>query len=283
VLAAPVIDKEMTAMSTDWYGDVLLFHNTFGHAAPGRPVPLPPAERDNRIGFMVDELMEFMEAETVEDQADAMIDLIYFALGTLVNTGVNPAELWDIVHQANMAKRWPDGTIRHDPQTGKVLKPAEWQDPRPLLIEAIARQTRPLISDRELGPNVFLYGEWLVTPFLAVRRSLIANDFGERADVAGIARPGGISWGPIVQNKKRLVEVVDRLERLTVGNLPALQYIKSGIEFDRYDHGKVTVWTPRWMTEVADSLVIGEISGKSAEVILVHDGRAAGAFRTGVY
>ena len=61
---------------------------------------------------MREEVDEFVESTNVVDQADAMIDLIYFALGTLVEMGVRPAPLFDIVHNANMQKLWPDGAPR---------------------------------------------------------------------------------------------------------------------------------------------------------------------------
>ncbi|CDN45780.1 hypothetical protein KXR95_19770 [Paenibacillus humicus] len=92
-----------------------------------------------RASWMTEEIGEFLAAETVEDQADALIDLMYFALGTFVEMGVEPERLFEIVHAANMAKLGPDGKPIYNEQ-GKVAKPAGWQAPEPLLIAEIERQ-----------------------------------------------------------------------------------------------------------------------------------------------
>lgn len=41
--------------------------------------------------------------------------------------GVDPTRIFDIVHQANMGKLFPDGKPHYDPVTNKVLKPDNWQ------------------------------------------------------------------------------------------------------------------------------------------------------------
>ena len=58
-----------------------------------------------------------------------MIDLIYFALGTLVEMGVKPKKIFDIVHNANMNKLWEDGKVHCREGDNKVLKPPTWEDP----------------------------------------------------------------------------------------------------------------------------------------------------------
>jgi predicted HAD superfamily Cof-like phosphohydrolase len=92
-----------------------------------------------RASWMTEEIGEFLAADTVEDQADALIDLIYFALGTFVEMGLAPEKLFEIVHAANMAKLGPEGKPIYNEQ-GKVSKPEGWQAPEPLLIAEINRQ-----------------------------------------------------------------------------------------------------------------------------------------------
>ena len=43
---------------------------------------------------MNEEVAEFLVAEDIYEQADAMIDLMYFALGTMVEMGLEPDELF---------------------------------------------------------------------------------------------------------------------------------------------------------------------------------------------
>lgn len=116
------------------------FHTHFD--VPWRETPeLLAQERvQKRVNWLLEELQEFKEAKTIEDQADAMIDTIYLALGTLVEMGVRPATLFDIVHEANMSKCWEDGKPRYRESDGKVIKPPTWKDPQPRLAEEIQRQ-----------------------------------------------------------------------------------------------------------------------------------------------
>ncbi len=88
---------------------------------------------------MREEIDEFLQAQDLYDQADAMIDLIYFALGTLAEMGVKPGKIFEIVHRANMAKLFRDGKPHYNAQS-KVIKPPDWQDPKDELIRQIDLQ-----------------------------------------------------------------------------------------------------------------------------------------------
>lgn len=118
---------------------VKLFHLTFGHMVSDQPTLLSQEQARPRADWMLEEINEFIDAETIAQQADAMIDLIYFALGTLVNMGVQPQPIFDIVQEANMAKVWADGKP-HYRSDGKVVKPEGWEDPTLKIELEIARQ-----------------------------------------------------------------------------------------------------------------------------------------------
>ncbi|MBA9027549.1 HAD family hydrolase [Peribacillus huizhouensis] len=124
------------------YEQVAEFHEKFGHPVAKSPTVMGEVRKGERYGYMLEELDEFSEATTVVDQADAMIDLIYFAIGTLVEIGVNPEPLFDIVQNANMSKVWPDGTVKYDPETNKIMKPPTFVRPEPLLQAEIDRQLK---------------------------------------------------------------------------------------------------------------------------------------------
>ena len=97
-----------------------------------------------RYAWILEEINEFLDAVKAEDiveQADAMIDTIYFALGTLVEMGVHPGVLFDIVQHANMSKLWADGKPHYN-EMGKVIKPDGWENPHPKLQEAIAEMSK---------------------------------------------------------------------------------------------------------------------------------------------
>lgn len=115
------------------------FHEAFGHPVGNRPAMLGPERVKPRADWMAEEVEEFKQARTLEDQADAMVDLLYFALGTLVEMGVEGETLFHIVHRANMGKLWPDGRARFHAD-GKVQKPPTWRDPGEALRQEITRQ-----------------------------------------------------------------------------------------------------------------------------------------------
>ena len=113
------------------------FQRIFGLRVSDKPVILAPDRVNARAGWLREEIEEFEEADNIYEQADAMIDLIYFALGTLVEMGVKPEKLFDIVHEANMTKIWSDGKVHRRENDGKVIKPPEWEDPEPKIRAAI--------------------------------------------------------------------------------------------------------------------------------------------------
>lgn len=79
-------------------------HQVLGHEPLERP-QLMLSENKNILKIKIEEeLQEFMDAKTIADQADALVDLIYFGLGGLYRLGANFDECFDIVHAANMTK-----------------------------------------------------------------------------------------------------------------------------------------------------------------------------------
>lgn len=70
------------------------------------------------------------DTELIAEQADAMVDAWYYMLNSAAKAGVNLSSVFDVVHQANMAKRDPiTGHFRRRSSDGKILKPDDWQEP----------------------------------------------------------------------------------------------------------------------------------------------------------
>lgn len=105
---------------------------------PDRPTRIS----DERIAFirnMVnDELDELESAETIAEQADALVDAIYYICDFAATHGINLDPLFEIVHGANMQKIVDGKVIRRE--DGKILKPEGWEDPAPKLEAEIERQ-----------------------------------------------------------------------------------------------------------------------------------------------
>ena len=117
------------------------FHEKFNHPVGEVPNFLSQKRVEKRYDWMKEEIDEFVEALDLYEQADAMIDLIYFALGTLVEMGIKPENLFGVVQNANMSKLWPDGKPRYK-KDGKVMKSKDWVDPYPLLKKEIDEQSQ---------------------------------------------------------------------------------------------------------------------------------------------
>lgn len=129
-----------------WYM-VRDFQKAFGHPAPDKPTMLTTERILKRNSWMLEECNEMLEAETLEDQVDAAIDKLYFAIGDLVELGVKPFNLFKIVQEANMGKLWNiDGKlIPQYKEDGKVKKPPQWEEkyaPEKRLKEEIKRQSK---------------------------------------------------------------------------------------------------------------------------------------------
>lgn len=124
---AAIIRRRMGEGIDRAYEDVKAFQIAFGNPVAKRPCILTGHEKERRIEWMREEIEELVAADSVVEQADAIIDLLYFAFGYLVEMGVPPSGVWNAVHAANMAKLWPDGV--HTNAVGKVVKPHDWQGP----------------------------------------------------------------------------------------------------------------------------------------------------------
>lgn len=115
-------------MSTDYFR-VRQFHDKFKIGYDGPPRLLPP-ELDWRRKFLDEELKEYDEAIAAGDLAkafDALIDLVYVAIGTAVLHGFPWEAGFSEVHKANMAKRLAaPGEGRG---TNDIVKPEGWQPP----------------------------------------------------------------------------------------------------------------------------------------------------------
>lgn len=125
-------------MDKEWY-EVREFQLKFGHPVADKPTKMDSERAQKRYNWMLEEINEFLAADEIVEQADAMIDVMYFALGTLVEMGIKPDRLFQIVQEANMAKLWPDGKPHYNAE-GKTIKPELWEDPHNKLKEEIEHQ-----------------------------------------------------------------------------------------------------------------------------------------------
>ena len=130
-----------------------------GRECPERPRPMTRDEVSFLIGMMLSEIVELAQTVTddsdeavnlvkdlvrtdlkrnyikptdsvdiIADQADAVVDCAYYGYDAFAKTGVNLRRVFNVVHKANMDKRFPDGTFQKR-EDGKIIKPPGWCEP----------------------------------------------------------------------------------------------------------------------------------------------------------
>lgn len=110
-----------------WQQMVTSFHAKFGFQVGDKPRLLSRDRIDARNLFVDEELNEMEKAAEDGDLpgvADAIVDAIYFLIGTAIEVGIDLDPIFERVHLANMRK--DGGQKRED---GKLLKPEGWQPP----------------------------------------------------------------------------------------------------------------------------------------------------------
>jgi len=116
--------------------DVDIFHReVLEFTPPDKPTLLAGQLEEDLRTCLDEELSEFDEASNLEEQTDALIDLIYFAMGGLLKMGVAPGAAFAQVHEANMRKRRGINETRPK-QHVDAIKPEGWTPP---LLDALLR------------------------------------------------------------------------------------------------------------------------------------------------
>ena len=115
--------------------DIADFHNKFELPRAAKPSMLEIPDMAFRIQFLFEEMQELVdgfETENLEEQFDALIDLVYVALGTAWLMGLPFADGWARVHEANMKKVRCESA--DDPRSKRkhhfdIVKPEGWEPP----------------------------------------------------------------------------------------------------------------------------------------------------------
>jgi predicted HAD superfamily Cof-like phosphohydrolase len=98
-----------------------------------KPCRLKDNDRAWLIAALGEELQEFVDSPSLIDDADALLDLCYFAIGGLVRSGLSAKqieEIFNVIHNANMNKNAGIKSTRkgYDGVTD-AIKPEGWMPP----------------------------------------------------------------------------------------------------------------------------------------------------------
>lgn len=138
------------------FGDITEFHQKFSLKYQGAPRALPKDLQKFRNLFLNEELKEYFHSVTEEDlegQLDALVDLVYVAIGTAYLNGFDFNEAWYRVHKANMSKIRAERPADSKRGSGfDVVKPEGWQPPSLADLVAIPE---PLMLSNEMIDSCF--------------------------------------------------------------------------------------------------------------------------------
>lgn len=119
------------------FKDVVDFHEKFGVPVADKPQFLNKEALDFRVGFLQEELNEYIESVEAGDLAtayDSLLDLVYVAYGTAHMMGVNAEmweEMWQEIQRANMTKvRAANAGESKRGTSLDVVKPLGWTSPQ---------------------------------------------------------------------------------------------------------------------------------------------------------
>lgn len=167
-------------LTSEEFSGVHAFHTVFNHPVSEAPAPLTKERNYTRSKWILEEVIEtvFATSDSEEDflsqvnalktelgvvsvetleknpdtklplsdfekivgQVDGLVDAMYFILGSFVELGINPRQVFNIVQDANMAKLGENGEPIIRESDGKIQKPENWEPPEPKIREEIKRQ-----------------------------------------------------------------------------------------------------------------------------------------------
>lgn len=121
-------------MADKMWDDIVAFHNKFKLPQSELPsVALPDGLMEFRVKFLREELNEFVEAVDSNDTVkafDALLDLVYVAMGTAYICRMPWVSGWEVVQAANMTKiRVAHAAESKRGSSYDVVKPVGWVAP----------------------------------------------------------------------------------------------------------------------------------------------------------
>lgn len=107
------------------------FMETFGQEVKSSPEFPDQKTQELRVELIKEELRELQEAIDAKDiveVADALTDILYVVYGAGAAFGIDLDACFEEVHESNMSKLMPDGTVKRR-EDGKVMKGPNYFSP----------------------------------------------------------------------------------------------------------------------------------------------------------
>jgi len=208
-----------------FFQDVGLFHKKFDlpRLGDGPPDLLEDDVLTFRTKFMVEELQEFRDACEAKDlagAADALVDLVYVALGTAQMMHVPFDECWAAVQKANMAK--VRATSADDERSTRkhkfdVVKPDGWVAPD--IMKVIRQNWIPHVRSRDdkMMDLAWFVAEWSKDPSTKVGSVIVGRDRRKIA-VGYNGFPPGIADDIRLEDREARYALTQHAERNVLDN-----------------------------------------------------------------
>lgn len=133
----------------------------FNDQITGLPMPLKPTRLDPdrkhwAIGAFSEEIQEFHDSNNLQDETDALLDLIYFALGRLIEMGIPIRACFEVIQGANMLKVRGELSKRPGSKGHDAVKPEGWTAPdfSEFLLGITAEEFRFILFARRMRASV---------------------------------------------------------------------------------------------------------------------------------
>ena len=149
-------NSDIFNLHEDLLGDINRFHNKFGFKKNEKVgIPDNPELVNFRTSFLMEELAEYTQAITKKDDAaalDALVDIVYIALGTAWLFNLPFEKAWKAVQTANMKKVRAKSKSKKRGTAFDVIKPKGWRSPD---IDQVIYEERERQRDDENTDNRF--------------------------------------------------------------------------------------------------------------------------------
>lgn len=110
------------------FSDIAKQQQHFGIYYNDKPRHLTPTEKLFYIQAFREEAGEYLEASSLEDEYDALLDLLIFAGGCLLRHGFSPSGIEEVV-AANLKKKLGPIKDKREEFQLDLFKPEDWKAP----------------------------------------------------------------------------------------------------------------------------------------------------------
>lgn len=199
----------MTSLISDMLTQVKRFQReVLDFPIPDKPTYLTGDAYGHKIGHLNEEMIELMAAHDMEGQADALVDLVYVALGALIQMGICPGAAFEEVHNRNMDREPREDADRFGGEAPDAVKPAGWTPPDWEKLLHITLFDVDYLTDLKAQADAYTGDEFKVMFPIPAPMKMVGPDRGRMEAAKAKRRPKILVIGHARHGKDTLCEVL---------------------------------------------------------------------------